>query len=318
MLARPALLCHVEREYVTMTVPEIVHERLAGEDPKARVPLGGEDEIIVTPSRSLVYRAEGLLSDESVEEYGHEAEAVMVSEGRRKSTLRLDHGIDGDSELTVPSKRLDDVLPPVLEGVFATGGVTDGDESILEVYRLGELTVVITDARVVKHIGNAVWDLDAEVFEFDRVTGVDTEEGEVSSQIIVEVDRRPERIKTPSDDARKIREQIERALLAYHDVESYDEFRELVRDEEGEEEAATGDEGGVEITGEFDMGEPGTAEGGSTATESPSIDLGVTDPEPEVTDEIAALREAIERQSDLLEEQHQTIEQLIEELRRGR
>lgn len=318
MLNRPALLNHVEREYVTMTVPEIVHERLGGEDPMARVPLGGDDEIIVTPTRSLVYRAEGLLSDEAVEEYGHDAEAVMVSEGRRKSTIRLDHGIDGNSELTVPSKRLDDVLAPVLEGVFATGEVTDGDESILEVYRLGELTVVITDARVVKHIGNAVWDLDAEVFEFDRVTGVDTEEGEVSSQIIVEVDRRPERIKTPSDDARRIREQIERALLSYHDVDSYAEFRELVGDEEGDEEPAAADDGGIEIAGEFDMGDPGTAEGGSTATESPALDLGVTDPEPEVADEIAALREAIERQSELLEEHHQTIEQLIEELRRGR
>lgn len=298
-----------------MTVPAIVSERLGGEDPKARVPLGGDDELIVTPTRSLVYRAEGLLSDESVEEYGHEAEAVRVSEGRRKSTIRLDYGIDGDSELTVPSNRLEDVLPVVLEGVLASGEVTDGDESVREVYRLGELTIVITDARVIKHIGNAVWDLDAEVFEFEQVTDIDTEEGEVSSQIIVEVDRRPERIKTPTDDARKIREQIERALLAYHDVNSYGEFRDLVQPDDDDDE---GEEGtGIEITGELDMGEASGAEAESQE-ETPTIDFGGTTQDATVAEEVAALRVAIERQSELLEEHQQTIEQLIEELRRGR
>lgn len=300
-----------------MTVPEIVRERLGDEEPSARVPLGGDDELVVTPTRALVYRAEGLLSDESVEEYGHEAEAVAISEGRRKSTIRLDHGIDGESDLTVPSKRLDDALELVLEGVLSTGGVTDPGESVREVYRLGELTIVITDARVVKHIGNAVWDQDAEVYEFDRVTGIDIEEGEVSSQIIVEVEHRPQRIKTPSGDAREIREQIQRALLSHHGVGSYAEFRELVGDEEEEDERDA-----AEATGDADDG-TATADDGPDLTEAPSLDIeepaaGSAGDSADVADEVAALRTVIERQNELLERQHRTIEQLIEELRRGR
>lgn len=306
------------REYLIMTVPEIVRAQLGDEDPRARVTLGGDDELIVTPTRALVYRAEGLLSDESVEEYGHEAEAISLSEGRRKSTIRLDHGIDGDSELTVPSNRLDDVLGPILEGVFATRGVTAEDESVREVYRLGELTIVITDARVVKHIGNAIWDQDAEVFEFDRVTGIDTEEGEVSSQIIVEVDGRPERIKTPSDDARKIREQIQRALLAHYEVDTYADFRDLVRDEEAEEEAAESEDDIVDTSEDIDVVEAATPNDGPTLSDPQPFDMGSSTESADVTDEVAALREAVEHQNDLLEQQHETIQQLIEELRRGR
>ena len=47
--------------YAPMTVPAIVEERLDGEEVTSRVPLGGDDELFVTPERTLVYRAEGLL-----------------------------------------------------------------------------------------------------------------------------------------------------------------------------------------------------------------------------------------------------------------
>ena len=79
-----------------MSQPEIVQADLDDEDVVARVDLGGEDELYVTPTRTLLYRAEGLLSDESVEEYPHEAERVTVSEGRRKAKVTLDYGLDGE------------------------------------------------------------------------------------------------------------------------------------------------------------------------------------------------------------------------------
>ena len=44
----------------TMTVPPIVQSTLDDEDVSTRVPLGGEDELFVTPSRTLIYRADGL------------------------------------------------------------------------------------------------------------------------------------------------------------------------------------------------------------------------------------------------------------------
>ncbi|MFB6134437.1 MAG: hypothetical protein ABEJ55_05570 [Halanaeroarchaeum sp.] len=65
-----------------MTVPELVRERLGQGSVRARVPLQGEDELVVADDRTLIYRGEGLLSGESIEEVSHDAEAVSVSEGR--------------------------------------------------------------------------------------------------------------------------------------------------------------------------------------------------------------------------------------------
>lgn len=300
-----------------MSVPEIVFEKLEGEDPKGTVPLGGDDKLLLTPTRTLVYRAEGLLSGESVEEYSHDAERVSVSEGRRKSTIRLDHGIDGESEFTIPSSRLDDALSSVLSGVLSVKGVTTEDEALEEVYRLGELTVIITEQRVIKHIGPDVWDEEFEEYEFEDVTGLDIEEGEVSSQILVRADGRPQRIKIPTSEAREVRERIERTLLDYHGVDSLAEFiRHVTPDDD------------------TPQGEPDSSEETPDPVNQPKEDSPVTVPDTdpislrdsnnttgEPTDietEIMELREAVDRQNELLESFGDTIEQLIDELRRGR
>ena len=93
-----------------MAVPDLVRERLGGEKPVARVPLGGDDELWVTPTRSLVFRAEGLLSGETVDEYPLEAQRLVVGDGRRKTTLTLDRGYDGADDLTVPTKHVEAAL----------------------------------------------------------------------------------------------------------------------------------------------------------------------------------------------------------------
>lgn len=301
-----------------MSVPEIVHKHLGGETPNARVPLKGDDELLVTPTRTILYRAEGLLSGESIEEYTHEAERVSLNEGRRKSTIRLDHGIEGESEFSIPSSRVDDALMHVLAGVLTAAGITGADESIDRVYRLGELTIVITDARVVKHIGSAVWDEEYEEYEFEDVTGIDIERGDVSSQIIVEVAGRPQRIKTPSSDAREVRERIEQNLLAYHDVESYAEFkREVAPDAEEEEIDAAARRESV------DAGDPVSEEtiasiGDTSMFQSADSPAESGDPgEPgSLAEEVAELRTMVEQQTELLESHEATIRQLIEELRR--
>jgi hypothetical protein len=189
-----------------MNVPGIVQSSLGDEHVAAKVSLGGEDVLYVTPTRTLIYRADGLLSDESVEEYPHDAERITVSEGRRKSIITLDYGIDGSETFKIPTKRLHDALHPVVAGVLNGAGVTDSNEQVLQTYQFSELTLVLTSARVVKHVGEAIWDTDFEQFHFDDVTSLDVEEGTVSSQIIIEADGRPQRIKTPSERGRSVNE----------------------------------------------------------------------------------------------------------------
>jgi len=321
-----------------MTVPAIVRERLGEEEVTARVPLGGDDQLLVTPDRTIIYRAEGLLSGESIEEYPHGAERVSVSEGRRKYTITLDHGLDGDSQFTVPSDRFDAAIEPILGGVFASAGITEPNESVNDVYRLGELTIIVTDARVIKHVGGALWDEEYEVYPFEDVTGVDVEAGNVSSQVIIEVAGRPQRIKTPSDDARRIRERIEEGVLDYHDAGSYDEFLRTVRAEAEAEEAETEEAPVEEASATTETTQQAAPEGSAAqeptdpdpatdeADESPSgmvFGEGVgtepvesaDDTDGDLADELAALRSAVERQNDLLRRHQQSIERLVRELR---
>jgi hypothetical protein len=215
-----------------MSVPEIVQSTLGDEQAAATVSLGGEDGLYVTSTRTLIYRGDGLLSDESVEEYPHDAERIEVSNGRRKATIALDYGIDGVEEFSIPAKHLHDALHPVLAGVLNGAGVTDTNEQVIQTYQFSELTLVVTSDRVVKHVGEAVWDEDFEQYHYGDVTAVDVEEGTVSSQIIIEVDGRPQRIKTPSDRTREVRERVERALLDYHGLDSYAEFEQTVAPQE--------------------------------------------------------------------------------------
>lgn len=310
-----------------MAVPDLVRERLGGEKPGARVPLSGDDELWVTPTRGLIYRAEGLLSGETVEEYPLEAQTITLSEGRRKTTIRLDRGYDGADEFTVPAKHTEEALRPVVEGVLAAAGVTDDGEAVKQVYRLGELTLVVTEGRVVKYVGSALWtDEDYEEFAYEDVTNLDLEHGSVSSELVIEVDGRPQRIKTPSEDAHEIRKTVEAPLLATHGVDSVAALRrkfdtaaaEAEAQEAADEAPASGEnaaeDGGLGALLEFGgLDDTGTAERVETTATSTTPDQTASD---DVAAEIGALREAVERQGERLEEQQALLERLIEELRR--
>jgi hypothetical protein len=234
-----------------MSVPGIVQSALGDEPVAAQVGLGGEDQLYVTPSRILIYRGEGLLSDAGIEEYAHRAERVDVSEGRRKAKITLRHDLEGERSFSVQPSGLDDVLHPVLAGVLSTAGVTDAGETVKQTYRFSELTLIITSKRLVKHIGSAVWDGDYEEFRFEDTTDLDFEEGSVATQIVMEVDGRRERIKAPNDEAPEVRAHLEDALFEFYDVGSLEEFRSTVAEAEGEatgsapdpEETAGGNQG---------------------------------------------------------------------------
>lgn len=363
-------------------LPSMLADALDGEDAVARVDLGGEDALAVTPTRTLVYRADGLLSDESVTEYPHDVERIDVSEGRRKAKIQLEYGLDGDETITVPSKRLDDALHPILAGVLSAAGVTDPGESVLRTFRFSELTLIVTSHRLVKHVGSAVWDEEYEEFHYDDVTDLDFEEGTVATSVVLTHGGRQERFKAPNEAERAVREALTDAVCGYHDVNSPAELR--AKREAAAEEDRDGDRETASTTDFGDGPDPlsaspaaadenaGTEGNGRTADPAPSADPGEAateasagaDPlaaesagtvasdtgtsagagtadatateadrddgfgesgfepagveEDALADEVAALRETVETQSERLDRQAELIEQLIEELRRGR
>ncbi|SDQ86708.1 DUF7115 domain-containing protein [Natronobacterium texcoconense] len=215
-----------------MSFPGIVQSTLGGEEIAARVSLGGDDELFVTSSRTLVYRADGLLSDESVEEYSHEADRLTLSEGRRKTKFTLEYSLEDTQKFTIPSSKTDAVLHPVLAGVLNGNGITEPGETVVQTYRFSELTLIITSERLVKHIGEAVWDEDYQEYHFSNVTELAFEDGSVATQIVLTVDGRPQRIKAPNEQANDLRERLKRALFEYHDVSSLEEFNELASEDD--------------------------------------------------------------------------------------
>ncbi|WP_439027109.1 DUF7115 domain-containing protein [Haloarchaeobius sp. DT45] len=219
-----------------MDVPGIVESTLAGEDVAAEVSLGGENVLYVTPTRTLVYQSEGFLSDESVDEYPHEAERMTVKEGRRKTRITLEYSLDGARDFTVPANVSEAVVHPVLAGVLNASGVTNPGETVTQTFRFSELTVVITSERLVKHVGGAVWDEDYEEYHFADVTGLSFEDGSVATQVVLEVDGRPERIKIANDRAAEVKEYLQQSLFAYYDVRSLDALNDAVRPDEADEE----------------------------------------------------------------------------------
>ncbi|WP_323675531.1 hypothetical protein [Halorubellus sp. PRR65] len=235
-----------------MDVPGIVQGELDGEEVAASVSLGGEDGLFVTASRTLVYRSESLLSDESVESYPHDAERVTVKDGRRKTRITLTYSLDGERDFTVPSSVADDVLHPVLAGVLNGSGVTDPGETVVQTFRFSELTLIVTSDRLLKHVGSAVWDDDHEQYHFEDVTALDFEEGSVATQIVIAVDGRPQRIKTPNEHIAVVRERLTQALFAYYDVDSVAELNALV---DPAEETPASPGGSPSGSGGVDFGE---------------------------------------------------------------
>ena len=251
-----------------MDLPTLVEDALGDEEVAAHVPLKGEDALFITRTRTIHYREEGLLSDESVSAYPHDAERVEVEEGRRKATIRLDYGTDGVDAFNVPGSRLDEALHPVLAGVLNANGVTEPGETVKRTFRFSELTLVVTSHRLVKHIGSAVWDAEHEEVVYDELTDFEVEEGNVSSQIVLTTPTRTQRIKAPNESFRAVEESVREAVLAFHDVGSLEAFRELQTAEDGAEPAGAGAtaeevsfEGGVD---------PIRTEGGESTAEKPA------------------------------------------------
>lgn len=366
-------------------LPALLADAVGDATALATLDIGGGDVVAVTPAETHVYRADGLLSDESVETYGHDVEQVTVDRGRRKHTVVLS-GLESSERLTVPAKVADRVVEAMLEGVLRTRGVVEPDESVVEQFRFRELTIVVTDRRLLKHVGGAVWNDEFEAFPYDELTRLDFEEGSVNTQIVVQAGDRGERVKVPNDHAARVRDEVQSAVFEYHSVSSLGGLRSALAPDDGPE----ADEPGADDAGEADADEgtddPGDAEAGDgersaasvdgadedgfvSAGWSPPADQDITGPrgrvdlssggrsddgagassgaraegatvagtddaggsgraddrgasaagdDGAVAERVAALEARVDYQTELLERQQQTIEQLVEELRRGR
>lgn len=220
-----------------MDVPSAVESALGDEPVIDTVSLKGDDGLFLTESQTAYYGAEGFLSDESVETYPHDAERIAVTEKRRKAKIILDYGTDGDRTLTVSSGDLEDALYPLLTGVLRARGAIEPAETVAASYRFGELTLVVTDRRLIKHVGTAVWDEDDVAVPYDGVEGLETEEGNVASQLVLKTSGRTERIKTPNESFRTVDETVRDALYSFFDVESQEAFEQAVRPAADEEQA---------------------------------------------------------------------------------
>lgn len=304
-----------------MDRPELITASLDGETVETAVDLGGGDAVYCTPTRTLLYRADGLLSDESVEEFPHDVDRLDVVEGRRKTTVRLTDP-ERTREFTVPADHTDAVLEGLLGGILRAAGDIEPDEHVRAVYRFSELTLVLTDARLLRHVGSAVWGTDRETYPFADATGLSAEEGTHATQLVIEIDGRPQRLKLPADRAATVRRTVEEALFAYHDVDSRAEFDEAVGDvtaPSAAEEPSADALGAAVATGE----EPSDQGGGAVPSfdiETPAEPAAAVEEPPaaDIEARLAALEAAVERQADLIERQHDVLERLVEELRRGR
>ncbi|PSQ18270.1 hypothetical protein BRC99_00130 [Halobacteriales archaeon QS_7_69_60] len=336
-------------------IPDRLRVAVGDEPAIETIDIGGGDALVVTPEETYLYRSEGLLSDESVTAYPHDVDRFAVESGRRKNAIVLE-SFDSEREFTVPAGVTDVVVAAMLEGVLRTTGVVDPDEAVRAQFRFSDLTLVVTEEKLFKHVGPSVWNEDFEMFDYDSLTDLDFEEGSVATQVVVEVQGRQHRVKVPNEQAGRVQRAVQSAVFEHHGVSSLGGLREEVGTEEPESGSEPGSAGpgavsdpSPEMDSEMDSG---TDDSGGVDW-SPPADQGVTDPRsrptgPEADAHSAAvgdrtagraadaggdaagtdteslkkrvetLEAQLERQNDLLESQGETIEQLVEELRRGR
>jgi hypothetical protein len=289
-----------------MDVPTAV-ETVLGEDPVTEtVPLKGEDALYLTPTRTIHYSAESFLKDESVETYPHDAERITVEEARRKAAIELDYGTDGTRSISVPKSSLEAALEPILASVLEASGPLEPEESVAGTFRFGELTLVVTDRRLIKHVGAAVYDEEYVEVPYEDVTGLSSERGNVASQLVLTTPDRTVRVKTPNEGFRRVDETVQEALYEYYDVDSVAEFEAAVTPEEeaDEESPAESDETEPEAAVEF------VAAGG--------VDRETLESELDALESALDEQEAtLEAQRAAIEEQRDRIAALREELDGG-
>jgi len=329
-----------------MEIPDLLRHRLEAE-PRNGVALDGEGLAVFTRDRTLIYRERSLLSDAAVEVYGNDIERLSVSQGRRSTTFRLEY-IDDTRQFEVANSHAEAMLEGLFGAVLASADIIEEGEEINGVYLFSNLTVVVTDSRLVKHVGPAVWESDSETYPFDAVTGLEFEEGDVATQVVLWVDGRAERIKAPSEEAPLLRRTLTRALCAFHDVDSLEQLNErlgtgtdtddpaphssialeeeispLIETTDDQEGAGTDavdavtDDSWLESDDDTDQPEPADSRGAHAVSVDDRVDDGETDDElgeriDALERRVSELTRAVDRQNELLERQSRHLSVLAE------
>jgi hypothetical protein len=205
-------------------LPELLSEAVGDTTVVDTVDIGGGDAVAVTHRTTHVYRSDGLLSDESVETFDHDIDRLSVRSKRRKSEIRTEN-IDSEAGFTVPSKVADRIVEAMLEGILRTSEVIGTDEEVIAQFRFSELTFVVTEQRLLEHVGGAVWDGDFEAVEHADLTGLDFEKGSVATQVVIETDQRRRRVKVPNEHAGGVRRAIQDAVFGFYGVSSLEELQ---------------------------------------------------------------------------------------------
>lgn len=323
-----------------MDYPDAVATELGDEEVVATVTLADEEMLVVTPTRSLRYQADGLLRGESVEEFPHEASRLTVDEGRRATKVRFEYPRQDARAMSVPPDALANVIQYVVAGMLNARGITETGEAVHRVFRFNELTLVLTDRQLVTHVGTAVWGEEHDQFAFDELTGLEFEEGALAAQIVLYVDGHSERIKVPPDRFEELKEDLIDVLTAYFELEDPAALDEVLgRDTpavEGTETTASG----LTLSGDLEpieLGTPGedksgqtderTAAAESTNTEAAATATTVSESETAAPDPVddealrAAVRDleaSIERQRELLDQQAAALETLVTAIEQDR
>jgi len=207
------------------SVPESVGKIIDSEQVIADIDLGGGDAIFVTPAQTIRYQSRGLLSDELIETYQHDVERIAVSKKRRKANVTLTYGGAETAEFSIPIDQTEEVLSSILTGVLHAMHAIESNETVHHVFRFSELTVVITETRLLKHVGEGVWSTEFESYHYDTVDDLTFEEGLHATTVVLAVARGTERFKTPQQQADVVCDTLTSALTAHWDVESITQYR---------------------------------------------------------------------------------------------
>lgn len=299
-----------------------------------RVDLGGDDVVVVTTGETHVYRSEGLLSDESVDTFSHDVDSLAIETGRRKTVVRF-VGHTDERSFKLPAATSETVTDAILEGILRTKEIIESTESCRSMFRFSDLTFVITDQRLLKHVGGAIYADDFETVRYDEISSLDFEEGAVATQVVVQANGRSHRVKVPNEHARRVRQAVEAAVFDFYNVDSLAELRTKITpsDDEGAARSAevtttgpleapdeftrSGDEESADQTFEFPESPQSI-----TTEDTPTPDLSAAPSNEiqlkDVVTKLDALNTKLEEQAALLESQQATIDQLVDELRRGR
>lgn len=339
-------------------LPELLSEAVDGGAVIDTIEIGGGDTIAVTHGATYVYRSEGLLKDESVEQFDHAVDRLSVQTGRRKSSVLLE-SIDDEASFSVPSKIEERLISALLEGILRTEGTIEPDENVLAQFRFSELTLVITDARLFEHVGGAVWDGEFEVVEYADLSELDFERGSVATQVVLETDSRRRRVKVPNEHAGSVKRDIQDAVFAFYGVASLEELRREIADPDPDDGVESTEDSILDADPNGETNVDGTSEDASDSTDdfvsagwsSAAEQDTVSNDEPKtrpvaaeakaerkrpedgngstadapnrseieaLSTRIDELAAQIDTQTELIESQGELIEQLVDELRRGR